>query len=203
MRRLWVVLSLAVGLSLPAVVSHADTKPANIKAKIAYVDFERCVRESEDGLRAQANLNRFQRKGQMEISAMRDALESREHDIEDIAKKKGEGAPELMGLQLEFSKRQQELVERDREMQVAIMTKEEALRTPIEKRVREACDKIAKAEGFDLIVDRKALSLGTHSEVDLTERVLHDVNWAAITAASAAASASALASAVPSASASK
>jgi outer membrane protein len=199
MRRFWVVLILALGLSLPAVVSHADTKPANIKAKIGYVDFERCVRESEDGLRAQATLNRFQRKGQLEIGAIRDALESREHDIEEIAKKKGEGAPELMGMQLDFSKRQQELVERDREMQIALMTKEETLRTPIEKRVREVCEKLAKAEGYDLIVDRKALSLGTHGEVDLTERVLHEVNWGAITAASASASASA----APSASASK
>ncbi len=187
---------LAVTMTLPLVLAatpllHADgpapapsasvKTPPKVKAKLAYVDVERCLNETEDGLRAKAALRKFSDRRQMIIAQIEERLKKEQEDLADLAKNLGPKTPDaerekVREAALKYQKNLQHYNDTIKKMNNEIAAREDELYNPIEKKIRAIFKKIGEAEGFDLFIDRKYRGAGKSGLV-LTDRVIREYNW--------------------------
>ncbi|MGZ3450012.1 MAG: OmpH family outer membrane protein [Polyangiales bacterium] len=198
----------ALAISVPVFhYAEAQTKPSKVKARVATVDVERCVGETEDGLRAKAALAKAKDRKQQLIFAMEDELRILEQKLQQmVAAMQASGATqpseEVRTMALKYQRMSQEyqvfVKSSERELQIL----EDKLFRPVEDKVLGIFKCIAQAEGYDLLVDKKSMPITMKPDLDLTERVIKQYNWNT-PCGGASATPSASASAAPSASAKK
>ncbi|MGZ3420628.1 MAG: OmpH family outer membrane protein [Polyangiales bacterium] len=191
----------ALAISVPVFhYAEAQTKPSKVKARVATVDVERCVGETEDGLRAKAALAKAKDRKQQLIFAMEDELRVLEQKLQQmVAAMQASGATqpseEVRTMALKYQRMSQEyqvfVKSSERELQIL----EDKLFRPVEDKVLGIFKCIAQAEGYDLLVDKKSMPITMKPDLDLTERVIKEYNWGVPGAASASASAAPSASA--------
>jgi len=160
--RMFAVLGLLLGvLSAPA--------DAAAQQKMAVVDTERAVMETEDGLRAQATLKKLFDSRQRELDKKQEELLKERDDIEKqrevlsksaLAKRVDKWQREMMQLQTVF-------VEYNKELQ----KKQNELTQPIFQKAMGLIRRVASQEGFDVVVDKKAVPY-VRSDLDLTDKVI-------------------------------
>jgi outer membrane protein len=164
--RVFAVLSLAVGSLLVPSAAAAQQK-------MAVVDTERAVMETEDGLRAQATLKKLFDNRQRELDKKQEDLLKERDDIEKqrtvlsqaaLAKRVDKWQREMMQLQTLF-------VEYNKELQ----KKQGELTGPIIKKMMGVISRIAKKSGYELIIDKQAAPYA-RSDLDLTEQVIQMYN---------------------------
>ena len=192
-----ILLSTIAGIALIAAsTTKADTaKAQKVKARLAFVDVDRCVGETEDGLRAKALLKKFSDRKQMQIANVEDDLKNQQNKLTAMAQSTGP-TPQLTAAVLAYQKQLQSYNDLLKRVNAEIAAREDELFSPIEKKVKGIFTRIGDAENFDLIVDRKAAPL-TKPELDLTERVITEYNWGQPGSAKPAASVTASASIAP------
>jgi outer membrane protein len=167
-------------LAAAACISIAPL--ADAQMKIAVVDVQRAVMETEDGLRAQATLKKLFDRRQQELDARQDQLQRARGDIEKQAKVLSQDAlqrrteelqrsmVELQGLFVEFNKELQK--------------KQNEITHPILNRVVSVLRQIAAQDGYDAILDRNAAPY-VRTDLDITDRVIQRYNTGAAPAAPA------------------
>ena len=172
-----ILLSTIAGIALIAAsTTKADTaKAQKVKARLAFVDVDRCVGETEDGLRAKALLKKFSDRKQMQIANVEDNLKNQQNKLTAMAQSTGP-TPQLTAAVLDYQRQLQSYNDLLKRVNAEIAAREDELFSPIEKKVKGIFTRIGDAENFDLIVDRKAAPL-TKPELDLTERVIAEYNW--------------------------
>ncbi len=148
---------------------------ARAETKIAVIDTQRAIMETEDGLRVQATLKRLFDTRQSELDAKqralaedRDALEKEMQagkTSKDILQKKYEA---LLQAQSDI---QGQLVEAQREMQ----RKEREMTTPIWQGMMTIVRRLAAQEGYEIIVDKAAVPY-FRADLELTDRVIQLYN---------------------------
>jgi len=167
--RSFVLAALVAALSLHAHGAAADTK-------MAVVDVQRAVMQTEDGLRAQATLKKIFDSKQQELSKRQVDLQKQKEDIDKqgkvlsqqaLQKKVDEWQKQMVELQGTFVEYNKELEKKQKE-----------LTDPIFERVLGAIKRIAGQESFDLIVDRATVAFA-RSDLDLTDRVIQLANGGA------------------------
>ncbi|MEO7091823.1 MAG: OmpH family outer membrane protein [Polyangiales bacterium] len=188
------VAALAIGLTCavvtPPVLAQATAtatsatatatavaKPAlpKVKVKAAFVDVERCVGETEDGLRAKATLKKVSDRKQMYVSQVEEGLKRQQDELAALAKDGQTSALSQKVLKYQGDlQRYNDLIKRINN-DLAIL--EDDLLAPIEKKVKAIFTRIAEEKGFDVIFDKKLLLVNTHPELDLTEQVIREYNW--------------------------
>ena len=160
-RFLSVVLSAAVVLLVGA--------EAHAQSKIAVVDTQRAIMETEDGLRAQATLKKVFDNKQRELDKKQEDLQKERDDIEKqrdvlsksaLAKRVDKWQREMMQLQGVF-------VDYNKELQ----KKQGELTQPIVQKIMGAIRRLATQEGFDLVVDKQAAPY-VRSDLDVTDRII-------------------------------
>ncbi|HEU4411471.1 MAG TPA: OmpH family outer membrane protein [Polyangiaceae bacterium] len=167
---------LALGLAAFAAASllrpalAADPAPAGgVGPRIAIIDMQRAVIETEDGLRAQAALRKYVDRRQSELNARQEELVRKKDELEKQAKVLSKEAlqrateewqRQAVGLQGVLQDSNQELQRRQNDVLA-----------PVYGRVAGLVRKIARNEGFDLIVERQAVPY-VRAELDLTDRVI-------------------------------
>ena len=160
-RFLSVVVSLASVL-LAGAEAHAQSK-------IAVVDTQRAIMETEDGLRAQATLKKVFDNKQRELDKKQEDLQKEREDIEKqrdvlsksaLAKRVDKWQREMMQLQGVF-------VDYNKELQ----KKQGELTQPIVQKIMGAIRRLATQEGFDLVVDKQAAPY-VRSDLDVTDRII-------------------------------
>ncbi|MCS6901885.1 MAG: OmpH family outer membrane protein [Myxococcales bacterium] len=188
----WVVLALgALGLTTalrPSPGHAADTRPP----RIAVIDMQRAVMETEDGLRAQSTLRKYFERRQLELNFRQEELAKKKEDIEKQAKVLSKEAlqraledwqRQLNELQIVFSEYERERVR-----------KQNDVTAPIYSRVSGLLRKLAQREGYDLILDRQVVPYAK-ADLDITDQIIlmynNDEEVAATPPPSAAASSSA------------
>jgi outer membrane protein len=196
-RILPLLAAAALAISVPVFhYAEAQTKPTKVKARVATVDVERCVGETEDGLRAKASLAKAKDRKQQQIFAMEDELRQLEQDLQQkVQAMQASGATqpseEVRTKALVYQRKSQEyqvfVKQGERELQIL----EDKLFRPVEDKIAAIFKRIAQAEGYDLLVDRKSMPITMKPDLDLTERVIKEYNWGAPGAASASAAPSA------------
>lgn len=197
------LIAIVMMLALPFAAA-AETKGKKIKARVAVVDVDRCVGETEDGLRAKAALGKYKLRVDSELFAREERLKSQEAKLQEMLQahqKSGVATPDpkMQSMAMDYQKELQDYQTLTKKVQNDLANYEDQLFFPIEKKVKGIFTKIAESEGYDLIVEKRAMPITLKPELDLTERVIKEYNGGP----SAATTASAAASAPPSASAKK
>jgi outer membrane protein len=157
-------LATATLLAAPALIADM---------RIAVVDSQRAVLESEDGLRVQASLKKMFDEKQRELDAKQNELQKERQELE---KQRTTLKPEVLQAraekwQAEASSVQQMFMEYNRELQ----RKQSELMQPILNQALTVVQRIAKAEGYSLVIERQAVTY-FQPEFDITERVIRAYN---------------------------
>src|SRR3954466_2306308 len=161
MKRL--LLSL-LACALPFVASTAFAE-----SKIAVVDTQRAIMETEDGLRAQATLKKVFDNKQRELDKKQEDLQKEREDIEKqrdvlsktaLAKRVDKWQREMMALQGVF-------VDYNKELQ----KKQGELTQPIVQKIMGAIRRLATQDGLDLVIDKQAAPY-VRSDLDVTDRII-------------------------------
>jgi outer membrane protein len=165
-------LFAAAGLALSAL---AGLSPATAFAenKIAVVDVQQAVMQTEDGIRAQATLKKLFDKRQKEIDGRQEELKRAREDIErqarvlsreSLARRMEDWQRRMVELQTVFVDNQQELQKKQGE-----------LTGPILRKMLGIIGRLAKKNGYELIIDRSATPYA-RPDLDLTEQVVQMYN---------------------------
>jgi outer membrane protein len=156
-----------------AAVMSLLARPAAADVKVAVVDVQRAVMQTEDGLRAQATLKKLFDNRQQELSKRQVDLQKQKEDIDKQGKVLSQQAlqKKVDDWQKQAAELQGTFVEYNKELE----KKQKELTDPIFERVLGAIKRIAGQESFDLIVDRATVAFA-RSDLDLTDRVIQLAN---------------------------
>ena len=179
------VLSLVRRRSVASALIVAGLAIASTVAaqmKIAVVDTQRAVMETEDGLRAQAKLKKLFEERQKELDGKQNQLQKEREDIE-----KQQGVVSQAALQKRVEVWQQEMmqlqavfVDYNKELQ----KKQNELTQPIVQKTMGLIRRIATQDGYDLIVEKQVTPY-FRSDLDLTDRLITAYNSGAAVGAGA------------------
>jgi outer membrane protein len=148
-------------------------KPASAQMKMAVVDVQRAVMQTEDGLRAQATLKKLfdsrqqeLNKKQIDMQKQKEEIDKQSHVLSQaaLAKKVDDWQKQMVEIQSTFVEYNKELEKKQKE-----------LTDPIFERVIGVIKRLAGADGYDLIVDRNTVAYA-RSDLDLTDRVIQMAN---------------------------
>ena len=157
---------VAVCLALGSVSKPVE---AQSTTKVAVVDTQRAIMETEDGLRMQATLKKVFDSRQRELDKKQVDLQKERDDIE---KQRGVLSQEALTKRVEKWQRdmmqlQTVFVEYNKEMQ----KKQNELTQPIFQRAMGLIRRLATQKGLDLIVDKQAVPY-VRSDLDLTDQLI-------------------------------
>ncbi len=159
-------LASAAALSASLLVSAST---ASAQSKIAVVDTQRAIMETEDGLRAAASLKKMFDSRQRELDRKQDELQKEREDIEKqkdvlsqvaLQKRVEKWQRDMIALQTTFVEYNKELQKKQGELTNSIFQKTMGL-------IR----RLATSEGYDMIVDKQAVPYH-RSDLDVTDRVI-------------------------------
>jgi outer membrane protein len=159
------VAALAVAASMLAFAPAASAQ----SMRVAVVDTQRAVMETEDGLRAQATLKKLFEKRQRELDQKQKDLQK---EREELEKNRAQINTEAMSKraenwQREMAQVQAVFVEYNKELQ----QKQNELTQPIVQKTVGIIRRLATQEGFDLVLERQAATY-FRADLDLTDRVI-------------------------------
>jgi outer membrane protein len=142
---------------------------ASAQMRVAVVDTQRAVMETEDGLRAQATLKKLFDKRQRELDQKQKDLQK---EREELEKNRAQINTEAMAKRVENWQRemaqvQAVFVEYNKELQ----QKQNELTQPIVQKTVGIIRRLATQEGFDLVLERQAATY-FRADLDLTDRVI-------------------------------
>ena len=144
--RRWLALpqlaAIAVGALLIALAPAASAQAM----RVAVVETQRAVMETEDGLRAQATLKKLFEKRQKE-------LDQKQKDLQ----KEREEMAQVQAVFVEYNKELQQ--------------KQNELTGPIVQKVVGIIRRLATQEGYDMVLERQAATY-FRSDLDLTDKVI-------------------------------
>ncbi|MGA7122560.1 MAG: OmpH family outer membrane protein [Polyangiaceae bacterium] len=156
-----------------AVLVSLSGKTVAAQMKVAVVDVQRAVMQTEDGLRAQATLKKIFDSRQQEINKKQVEMQKQKEEIDKqsrvlsqqaLQKKVDDWQKQMVELQGTFVEYNKELEKKQKE-----------LTDPIFERVIGAIKRLAGTDGYDLIVDRATVAF-SRSDLDLTDRVIQLAN---------------------------
>ena len=158
-----VVALTALSAAFPRSAGAADA------LKVAVVDVQRAVADTEDGLRARANMKKLFESKQQELARKEQELLKQRDDLEKQMRVMSKEA---------FQKREEDFRRQTIELQAMLETynkeifkKQKELTDPIVERVMGNIKRLASQEGYDLIVDRAGAPY-FRSDLDLTDKVI-------------------------------
>jgi outer membrane protein len=171
---------LAAGLFAGSALA---TVPASAQSKIAVVDVQRAVMETEDGLRAQAQLKKYFDKRQQELDAKQNELQKQREELEKQSKVISQQA--LQKKMEDWQKAAMELqsvfVEYNKELQ----KKQGEITQPILNKVMGIIRRVATQDGYDAVLEKQAVPY-MRSDLDVTDKVIQQYNAGATPAGSGA-----------------
>jgi len=156
------VLAAALAFSFFATGAAAQTK-------VAVVDTQRAIMDTEDGLRAQATVKKFFDSRQRDLDKRQADLRKEKEDIE-----KQRGVLSKAALQKRIEKWQRQAVD----LQTAyvdynkeLQNKQYELTQPILEKALSIISRLARQEGYDIVVDKQSVPY-IRSDLDLTDRIV-------------------------------
>ncbi len=141
--------------------------------KIAVIDTQRAIMETEDGLRAQATLKKLFDKRQRELDKKQRDLQAEKVQIEKQRSVLSKAAYQKRAekWQNDMMKLQQVFVEYNKELQ----KKESQLTRPIYRKAMSLIRRLAASSGFDMVLDKQAVPY-FRADLDLTDRLIQMYN---------------------------
>ncbi|HRI65742.1 MAG TPA: OmpH family outer membrane protein [Polyangium sp.] len=165
--------SRALAVLALATLPLAFSSNASAQSRIAVVDVQTAVMQTEDGIRAQATLKKLFDKSQRDLDAKQDELQRAREDIERQARVLSREA--LARRTEDWQRRMVELQTLFVDYNKQLQKKQNELTGPILKKMMGIIARIAKKNGYDVIIDRSATPFA-RQDLDLTEQVVQMYN---------------------------
>jgi outer membrane protein len=165
-----VTLVSALLLAATAPTIYAQT------TRIAVVDLQRALNETEDGRRAKARLKRLFEKRQQQLDKTQNSLKAQKEQIEQLIASK---APQktIQERAATYQKALIELQSTYMEYQRELAEQEGTLTREIIARMERILRRIGQSEGYTLIVERNEGGVvWVPSNLDLTDQVIQRYN---------------------------
>jgi len=162
---------------LPALLfgllALAPARDAAAESRIAVVDLQHAVMQTEDGIRAQATLKKLFDKRQRDLDAKQNDLQRAREDIERQSRVLSREALQkrMEDWQRQMVELQTVFVDYNKELQ----KKQGELTGPIIKKMMTVINRVAKKQGFELIIDKQAAPYA-RPDLDLTEQIIQLYN---------------------------
>lgn len=159
--------SLVVSASLLfGATAHADTR-------VAVIDVQRAVMQTEDGLRAQANLKKLFDSRQQELNRKQNELGKQKEEIEKQSKVLSK---EALGKRVDdWQKQMNELQGVFMEYNKELEKKQKEMTDPIFEKVLMIVKRLATTENYDLVVDKNTVAY-VRTDLDLTDKCIQIYN---------------------------
>ena len=171
---------LAGAVSLVSLASLAGPGLSHIEAiaeagesRIAVVDVQRAVMATEEGIRAQATLKKDFDKRQQDLDAKQTELAKARDDIEKQSRFLSREA--LQKRTEDWQRRMVELQTVFVDYNKTLQKKQGELTAPIIKKIMAVIARLAKKNGYELILDKQAAPYA-RQDLDLTEQVIQMYN---------------------------
>ncbi len=167
-------LALAPLVALALLLIGPTARAA--EQKIAVVDVQRAVMQTEDGLRAQANLKKLFDSRQQELNKKQNDMQKQREDIDKQSKVMSKEA-----LQKRIDEWQKQMVELQQvflEYNKELEKKQKEMTDPIFEKVMGIVKRLASTEGFDVVLDKATVAF-VRTDLDLTDRCIQMVNGGA------------------------
>ncbi|MFO0661742.1 MAG: OmpH family outer membrane protein [Polyangiaceae bacterium] len=143
--------------------------PAMAESKIAVIDMQRAISETNEGNAATTNLKTLFEKRQTELDGKQNGLLKEKTALEGkcrtIPKEQCEKGMEE--LQRKLFELQNTMMEYQREIQ----KKQAEATDPLVQKMREIIRRIAQAEGYDIVIDRGAAHF-QRADLDITDKAI-------------------------------
>jgi len=164
---------VAAPLLLAAASFLAGVPHAAADTRVAVVDVQHAVMQTEDGIRAQGTLKKLFDKRQKELDAKQEELQRAREDIERQARvlSREALARRMEDWQRRMVELQTSFVDYNKELQ----KKQGDLTGPILRKMMGIITRLAKKNGYELILDRSATPYA-RPDLDLTEQVVQMYN---------------------------
>jgi len=143
------------------------------ESKIAVVDVQHAVMATEDGIRAQATLKKDFDKRQQDLDAKQTELARARDDIEKQSRVLSREA--LQKRMEDWQRRMVELQTVFVDYNKTLQKRQGDLTAPIIKKMMAVIARLAKKNGYELILDKQAAPYA-RQDLDLTEQVIQMYN---------------------------
>ncbi len=165
-----VTLVAALLLAAMAPKLYAQT------TRIAVVDLQRALNETEDGRRAKARLKRLFKRRQQELDKSQNELKAQKEQIEQLVKAHA-NEKVIQDRAAEYQKALVELQSKYMEYQRELAAQEGALTQEIIARMELILRRLGQTEGYTLILERNEGGVvWAPSNLDLTDVVIQHYN---------------------------
>jgi outer membrane protein len=155
---------------------------ASAQMKVAVVDVQRAVMQTEDGLRAQATLKKVFDSRQQELNKKQADLGKQREDIDKQSKVMSKEALQkrVEDWQKAMVELQSVFVEYNKELE----KKQKELTDPVFEKVMAIVKRVASTDGYDLVVDKQTVAY-MRSDLDITDKCIQLYNSGGAAAPSA------------------
>jgi len=167
-------MKLRYGLaSLFVMVSMFAGSAARADMRVAVIDVQRAVMQTEDGLRAQANLKKLFDSRQQELNRKQIELGKQKEEIEKQSKVLSKEAltKRVDDWQKQMSDLQSVFMEYNKELE----KKQKEITDPIFEKVLMIVKRLATTENYDLVVDKNTVAY-VRGDLDLTDKCIQIYN---------------------------
>ena len=141
--------------------------------RVAVIDVQRAVMQTEDGLRAQANLKKLFDSRQQELNRKQTELAKQKEDIEKQSKVRSKDAlaKRVDDWQKQMTELQGVFMEYNKELE----KKQKEITDPIFEKVLMIVKRLATTENYDLVVDKNTTAY-VRTDLDLTDKCIQIYN---------------------------
>jgi outer membrane protein len=168
-----VAARFAVALAAASLAGAATDHAEAAESKIAVVDVQHAVMATEDGMRAQGTLKKDFDKRQQDLDAKQTELAKARDDIERQSHFLSREA--LQKRMEDWQRRMVELQTVFVDYNKTLQKKQGELTAPIVKKIMAVIARLAKKNGYELILDKQAAPYA-RQDLDLTEQVIQMYN---------------------------
>ena len=156
-----------------AVLSFGFARTAHAETKIAVVDMQGAMMQTEDGLRAQATIKKFFDRRQQELDHRQEELKRERDELARQAKVLSRASLQrrMEHWQRRMIEVQTLFVEYNKELQ----KKQAELTQPIIRKMFRVVRHIARRRDIDIVMDKTAVPYA-RSDLDLTDMVVQQYN---------------------------
>ena len=148
---------------------------AEAQSKIAVVDVQRAVLETEEGLRVSATLKKFFDTRQVELDTKQRALAQEREELEREAQAGKTPKDTLQRKAESFQKRALEFQTLMGDVQREMQRKQNELTTPILQRILGIIRRIASQDGYEMVLEKSAVPY-FRGDLEITDRAIQMYN---------------------------
>lgn len=173
-RELFGLKKLLLAITLVGVVTLGNVTQVNAQTKLGYFDTNYVLSKLPDFKKAQSAIKIYTQQIQKESQKKQGELQAKFQEYDKLRKDPKTLPAILKAREDEIQRLRQELQQFQQAAQQQVVQKENAILTPIYRKIQTSIDKVAKANNFGMVIKKEAM-LFELSEGNISDLVLKDL----------------------------